>query len=91
MLPPSECISQLKWQWFSQQPRRLIDIEHFDAASRGPWGSLRFLCEENRPRQSAPRVDSPYGSGLGDSRGRLSYGRQRKSIPPGITRKYLLT
>ncbi|KAI0444190.1 hypothetical protein F4803DRAFT_512327 [Xylaria telfairii] len=36
-------ISQLKWQWFSQQPRPLIDMEQFDSASRGPWGSFLFL------------------------------------------------
>ncbi|KAI4869416.1 hypothetical protein F4820DRAFT_455779 [Hypoxylon rubiginosum] len=37
-----ECLSQLKWSWFTQ-PRPLDHIEHFDNASRGPWGSLTLL------------------------------------------------
>ncbi|KAF2138636.1 uncharacterized protein K452DRAFT_256275 [Aplosporella prunicola CBS 121167] len=42
VMPVSEGISQLKWHWFSK-PRRLADMERFDIASRGPWGSLRLL------------------------------------------------
>lgn len=37
------CISQLKWIHFSQSPRRLIDMQAYDDASRGPFGSLLFL------------------------------------------------
>ncbi|OTA98707.1 hypothetical protein M426DRAFT_28217 [Hypoxylon sp. CI-4A] len=37
-----ECLSQLKWSWFTQ-PRPLDHIEHYDNASRGPWGSLGLL------------------------------------------------
>ncbi|KAI2473119.1 hypothetical protein F4781DRAFT_419563 [Annulohypoxylon bovei var. microspora] len=37
-----ECLSQLKWSWFTQ-PRPLDHIEHYDNASRGPWGSAKLL------------------------------------------------
>lgn len=36
-------ISQFKWLWFSL-PRQLVDLESFDKASRGVWGSVNFLC-----------------------------------------------
>jgi hypothetical protein len=36
-------ISQMKWQWFSQASRKLIDMEAFDSASRDPWSSFMFL------------------------------------------------
>lgn len=49
ILPVAESISQLKWHWFSTgKPRPVIDFEHLDTASRGPWGCLMMLC---RPRQ----------------------------------------
>lgn len=35
-------ISQTKWQWF-RKPRKLHDMERFDAASRGAWGSISLL------------------------------------------------
>ncbi|KAF2466299.1 uncharacterized protein BDR25DRAFT_268730 [Lindgomyces ingoldianus] len=38
----AECISQLKWAYF-QKPRNLNELQVFDDASRGPWGSLVFL------------------------------------------------
>lgn len=38
-----ECISQLKWLWFSEQPRSLADIQVFDEASRGLFGSLKLI------------------------------------------------
>ncbi|KAI1211236.1 uncharacterized protein F4807DRAFT_29334 [Annulohypoxylon truncatum] len=37
-----DCLSQLKWSWFTS-PRPLHHLEHYDNASRGPWGSLGFL------------------------------------------------
>ncbi|KAK8023594.1 hypothetical protein PG993_011660 [Apiospora rasikravindrae] len=43
MLSVASCISQLKWGHFSQQPRKLVDLETFDEASRGPWGSATLL------------------------------------------------
>ena len=46
-LPLTEGISQLKWQWFSQHPQALIDLDRFDSASRGAWGSSWFLFSSN--------------------------------------------
>lgn len=40
----SECISQLKWLHFRRQPEKLENFERFDSASRGPWGSVKFLA-----------------------------------------------
>ncbi|KAI0145775.1 hypothetical protein F4776DRAFT_374757 [Hypoxylon sp. NC0597] len=37
-----QCLSQLKWSWFTQ-PRPLHHMEHYDNASRGPWGSVGLL------------------------------------------------
>lgn len=42
-LPVSEGISELKWQSMRSGPRRLYEMEQYDSASRGAWGSLRFL------------------------------------------------
>ncbi|PVI00994.1 hypothetical protein DM02DRAFT_489062, partial [Periconia macrospinosa] len=36
------CISQLKWTWF-KKGHPTLDLERYDQASRGPWGSLRIL------------------------------------------------
>lgn len=47
MLSITEGISELKWQWFTKsQP--LIDVNAFDSASRGPWGSFLFLFNFKR-------------------------------------------
>lgn len=54
IVPLSEGISQLKWQWFQKQPRKLIDMDDFDVASRGAWGSFLFLFTTNA-RRSAPQ------------------------------------
>jgi len=43
MLSTAACLSQLKWTHFESRPRKLRDLETFDDASRGPWGSLRLL------------------------------------------------
>ncbi|OCL05885.1 hypothetical protein AOQ84DRAFT_379147, partial [Glonium stellatum] len=47
LLPVAEGISELKWLWFAQ-PRALVDLDRFDFASRGPWGSLTLLCKITR-------------------------------------------
>lgn len=39
----SASISQLKWLHFKTRPRRLFNLEAFDEASRGPYGSVKFL------------------------------------------------
>jgi hypothetical protein len=43
MVPVASCISQLKWRHFLLQPRKLVDLQLFDEASRGPWGSAVLL------------------------------------------------
>ncbi|KAH9861755.1 hypothetical protein J1614_011508 [Plenodomus biglobosus] len=44
ILPVSEAIGQLKWIWFHQRDAAALwDFQLFDAASRGPWGSLMLL------------------------------------------------
>jgi hypothetical protein len=42
LLPTTEALGQLKWGWF-QKPRKMVDFEIFDEASRGPWGSLMLI------------------------------------------------
>lgn len=43
LLPVAECLGQLKWIYFKDRPSKLIELQRFDDASRGPWGSLVFL------------------------------------------------
>ncbi|KAF2686790.1 hypothetical protein K458DRAFT_429734 [Lentithecium fluviatile CBS 122367] len=48
LLPVSEALGQLKWNWFQkknecQESRKMWDFELFDNASRGPWGSFMLL------------------------------------------------
>jgi hypothetical protein len=38
----AEGISQSKWQWF-RKVRKLSDMERFDSASRGAWGSVLLI------------------------------------------------
>lgn len=45
MMPLSECISQLKWLWFYNSEKTIIDFETFDGASRGLLGCLKFLIK----------------------------------------------
>ncbi|KAI0198833.1 hypothetical protein F4808DRAFT_472498 [Astrocystis sublimbata] len=40
-------IGQGRWSWF-QVPRALYDLEIFDRAGRGPWGSLKYLTRIHR-------------------------------------------
>lgn len=39
----TSCIGQAKWNWFSRREDRLATSSHFDAASRGPLGSVQLL------------------------------------------------
>lgn len=39
----STSISQLKWLHFASGHRKLFSLESFDEASRGPYGSIKFL------------------------------------------------
>ncbi|KAH7317173.1 hypothetical protein B0I35DRAFT_512942 [Stachybotrys elegans] len=43
VVPISEGISQMKWNWLASAKRPLKDLEILDQASRGPWGSLRMV------------------------------------------------
>jgi hypothetical protein len=44
IMPVAEGISQLKFLWFRRN-RPLADLEDFDNASRGPWGSFCFMIQ----------------------------------------------
>jgi Protein of unknown function (DUF3176) len=44
LVPTAEALGQLKWNWFTKQPRRMMDFELLDSASRGPWGSFVLLA-----------------------------------------------
>jgi hypothetical protein len=39
----ADCIGQLKWIRFEEKPHLLRELEVYDEASRGPWGSLKLL------------------------------------------------
>ncbi|KAK1782987.1 hypothetical protein QBC45DRAFT_317725 [Copromyces sp. CBS 386.78] len=39
----TSCIGQAKWNWFSRKEDRLARFNQFDAASRGPLGSLTLF------------------------------------------------
>jgi hypothetical protein len=41
--PLQQGLSQLKWIIFQREPRPLTDMEHFDDASRGAFGSAKLL------------------------------------------------
>jgi Protein of unknown function (DUF3176) len=41
--PLVECISQLKWLWFTRRSQPLDDFQSFDSASRGPWPSFLLI------------------------------------------------
>ncbi|KAH7113749.1 hypothetical protein B0J11DRAFT_619197 [Dendryphion nanum] len=43
ILPVSEALGQLKWNWFQTKSKTMWDFEIFDNASRGPWGSALLL------------------------------------------------
>ncbi|KAF7193286.1 hypothetical protein HII31_05380 [Pseudocercospora fuligena] len=50
-LPIAEGISQLKWLHFSKSARSLVDMETFDRASRGPWGSILLIGRQFAHKQ----------------------------------------
>jgi hypothetical protein len=53
-MPITSALSQDAWLWFSDSKQRssrysrLIDLNLTDDASRGPWGSLKFLAKARR-------------------------------------------
>jgi hypothetical protein len=42
-VPLDEALGQLRWLYFASGPKKLIDFERFDDATRGPWGALALL------------------------------------------------
>ncbi|KAF3002228.1 hypothetical protein E8E14_004282 [Neopestalotiopsis sp. 37M] len=43
----AEIVSQLKWMHYQNSPQKLIDLQLFDDASRGPWGALQLAIRKN--------------------------------------------
>jgi hypothetical protein len=41
----SESLGQLKWLWFTQKSRAISDLQTFDAASRGFFGSAMLMWD----------------------------------------------
>lgn len=50
-------ISQLKWIWFSNQSRSLADMDVYDRASRGPWGSFLLIAKQFTRRKRSYVLD----------------------------------
>lgn len=48
LLAITETISQLKWLHFHSESHRLSDLQLFDEASRGPFGSLKLLFTRHK-------------------------------------------
>ena len=44
LFPISACLGQLKWLRLRTK-KPLMDLQKFDDASRGPWGSMLMLCQ----------------------------------------------
>ena len=63
VMPVSEGINHLKWLWFVSGRRPLSDIDVFDRASRGPWGSFRLLMGPFQSRRDiSPKVAASLGA-----------------------------
>ncbi|GKT41434.1 uncharacterized protein ColSpa_01615 [Colletotrichum spaethianum] len=43
MIPVTKSLGQLKYLWFMEQDRKLADLEVFDSASRGKFGSAQLI------------------------------------------------
>jgi len=43
LVPVTEALCQLRWLWFSSQPRPLIDFEVYDEATRGGVGIFKLM------------------------------------------------
>lgn len=48
LLSTASCLSQLAWSHFQRKPRRLVEFQNWDEASRGPLGAVRLLCHPRR-------------------------------------------
>ncbi|EGX88750.1 hypothetical protein CCM_08796 [Cordyceps militaris CM01] len=52
-LPVTEGISQLKWLMFAKQPRALSELDVYDRASRGAWGSALMIFGQFKSESKA--------------------------------------
>ena len=43
IVPTTEALGQLKWNWFHGTSQAIWDFEIFDKATRGPWGAAMLL------------------------------------------------
>lgn len=43
IVPTTEALGQLKWNWFHDTSKAMWDFEIFDKATRGPWGAAMLL------------------------------------------------
>lgn len=43
IVPTTEALGQLKWNWFNGNSHAMWDFEIFDKATRGPWGAAMLL------------------------------------------------
>ncbi|KAJ8113487.1 hypothetical protein OPT61_g4396 [Boeremia exigua] len=43
IIPVTEALGQLKWNWFNDSSKAMWDFEIFDKATRGPWGAAVLL------------------------------------------------
>ena len=48
MIPVGSIMSQEVWLWLSKRRGRLADLELSDEASRGAWGSAKFLLQPRK-------------------------------------------
>ena len=46
ILGATSAISQLKWTWFAERKRELVDLRIYDGASRGIGGSFELLVRQ---------------------------------------------
>lgn len=49
LLPVANAIAQLRWSWFEKE-RELADMEIFESAAQGVWGSLLLLSQLRKRR-----------------------------------------
>lgn len=53
LLVVAEGIGQLKWKYFMADAHPIPELQRFDVASRGPWGSLTLLLHADKKRALA--------------------------------------
>lgn len=53
LLVVAEGIGQLKWTYFVADAHPIVELQRFDVASRGPWGSLTLLLHPDKKRALA--------------------------------------